>query len=121
MADVTTDFNSILSYLKCHKRLEREKGLSKLRNLIELGSVTSRDYSNLETSLLDILTCPEGQWEEIHGVLMATNLLIERERATDEFKRSLMKLINSLMENSESRIRLITGNHHVTCGHVTSY
>lgn len=109
MADV--NLQSIVSSLKLHKRLEREKGLKELTNAIESSLFTPLDYNHLETCLLSVLTSPNSAWEELHGSLMAANLLIEKEKSSGELKTNLTNIVNLLLENEESRVRLITGNY----------
>ena len=101
-----SNLSSVLDYLKCNKRLEREKGVSELKKLIEAGSIVSSD---LERELLERLASVERIWEEKHGALMAACLLVEKKQANETLRNQLKQLIPSLLEHSESRIRIITG------------
>ena len=113
----TDGFSSIslvLPLLKCKKRLEREKGLSELKKLIETNQALPEDLKDLQSSLSVILTSSSSldgsnAWEEKHGALLATNLLIDKKKATEEFKDSFIGLVSHLLEHNESRIRLLTG------------
>ena len=110
MAD-NGDVSSILTYLKCNKRLEREKGISELKQLVDSGYLSSIDQDQLESKLTSILSSLDGPWEEKQGALMASCLLVEKNKAGEVFMRRLMELVPSLLENIESRVRITTGQY----------
>lgn len=111
--DGTSSISLVLPLLKCKKRLEREKGLSELKNLIETNQALPEDLKDLQSSLSVILSAPSpdesNEWEEKHGALLAANLLIDKKKASEEFKDNLKGLVSHLLEHDESRIRLLTG------------
>ena len=110
MAD-NNDISSILTYLRCNKRLEREKGISELKQLVDSGCLSSIDQDQLESKLTLILSSSDGPWEEKQGVLMAGCLLVEKNKAGEVFMRRLMELVPLLLENIESRVRITTGQY----------
>ncbi|XP_019856793.1 PREDICTED: uncharacterized protein LOC100631796 [Amphimedon queenslandica] len=109
--DSTSSISLVLSLLKCKTRLEREKGLSELKKLIETNQALPEDLKDLQSSLSVILSSSDesNTWEEKHGALLATNLLIDKKKASEEFKDNLKGLVSHLLEHNESRIRLLTG------------
>lgn len=100
-----------LSLLQSKKRLERERGLSQLKELVEGGRLGGQEEREEQVfQLVSSLTCP---WEAKHGGLMAAGVLLAH--ASGEFAERLQGEVLLLLEHDESRIRLATGDCLCMC------
>ena len=79
MAD-NNEVSSILPYLKYNKRLEREKDIFELRQLMDSGSLPLTDRDQLESILASILFSSDGPWEEKLRVIMVVCLIVEKNK-----------------------------------------
>ena len=100
-----------LSLLQSQKRLERERGLSLLKELEKGGEAEERHSREEEVfRLVSALTCP---WEAKHGGLLAASLLLSR--SSVEFAARLQGEVPLLLEHDESRVRLAAGTGLEAC------
>ena len=107
--EATPSLDVVLTSLRSNRRLEREKGISELQKLIDKDVLPSDDLDNLKESMLEVLNNPLSTWEEKHGAIMATCLLVKRKNIDDVFVNAIKRLIPELLEHIESRIRIETG------------
>ena len=107
--EATPSLDVVLTSLRSNRRLEREKGISELQKLIDKDVLPSDDLDNLKESMLEVLNNPLSTWEEKHGAIMATCLLVKRMNIDDVFVNAIKRLIPELLEHVESRIRIETG------------
>ncbi len=96
-----------LALLRAKRRLDREKGLSRLKALLEGGSLDEGARLRLETIILARVSSLTVPWEEKHGAILAAILLTES--ASEGLCEGLENEIPLLLENEESRVRLVAG------------
>lgn len=99
-----------LPFLSSKQKLERDKGLEIIKNLLK--NPGSDEIVSLEQDILRLLlNSDEGEWESVHGGLMASVLLVEAGVASNELCKEIQKMAPLMLEHQEPRVRLATGNH----------
>ena len=97
-----------LRLLQSSKRLEREKGLSQLKGLVESGEMqTEEERRERERQVLDLVASLGSPWEAVHGGLMALAVLLPS--GSEELQEKLREEVPLLLEHPESRVRISTG------------
>ena len=105
--DVSLDF---VSCLKSKRRLERDKGLSQLRNLLSSNSLSAEVLKQLQETFLSSLSSTSTTWEEKHGALMATILLLPV--SADQWAVRVRKELPQLLQHKETRVGAAAGRLH---------
>lgn len=105
--DVTLDF---VLCLKSKRRLERDKGLSQLRNLLSSNSLSAEVLKQLQETFLSSLSSTSTTWEEKHGALMATILLLPV--SADQWAVRVRKELPQLLQHKETRVGAAAGRLH---------
>ncbi|XP_064405972.1 uncharacterized protein LOC135351009 [Halichondria panicea] len=95
--------------LSSKRRLDREKGLTALKTLLASSNLQPEDKEKIEAHVLTLITSLVGPWEDRHGGLMATGLILESGVATSSFSRQVTSSVPLLLEETESRVRIATG------------
>ena len=97
--------------LGSRKRLERENGISKLKQLYESDAISSEEDARLKDTLKEWISTSDNQtsWEKRHGAIMAVAVLVEKKKANDSFIDYIKSIIPGLLEDHESRVRIETG------------
>lgn len=95
--------------LSSKRRLDREKGLTALKTLLASSNLQPEDKEKIEAHVLTLITSLVGPWEDRHGGLMATGLILESGVATSGFSRQVTSSVPLLLEETESRVRIATG------------
>ena len=98
--------------LASSRRLDREKGLSELKTLLDSGTLSDDAKLQIETTVCG-LVC-SATWEGKHGGLMAAGVLLST--CTKQFCGQVKAQIPLLLEEKESRVRIATG---VCCSSLT--
>ena len=96
-----------LNLLRSRKKLDRERGLSQLKSVLETEFLEEEEKSKLESCIFDLLSSLTAPWEEKHGGLMAAGVLVPT--ASERFCDLVKGEIPLLLEHQESRIRLAAG------------
>ena len=97
-----------LQLIGSKKRLERENGINKLKELYD--TMTSDENQRLCDTLKEWITpSPDCPWEKRHGGIMAIAVLVEKKKASDSFIDHIKNVIPGLLEDNESRVRIETG------------
>ena len=92
------------------KRLERENGINKLKELYDFDTITFEENERLCDTLKEWITpSPDCPWEKRHGGIMAVAVLVEKKKANDSFIDHIKDVIPGLLEDNESRVRIETG------------
>ena len=112
--------NDVLKALSSHTKLERDRGLEKLKTYIK--SNTSGELPQLLLQLnTHVLTLENPStpltesevvpWEQIHGALCALCVVIDHDQSilTDEFYKSCLEISHNRLFHGESRVRLCAG------------
>ena len=97
--------------LSSKRRLDREKGLTALKTLLASSNLQAEDKEKIETHVLSLITSLVRPWEDRHGGLMATALILESGVATSGFSRQVTSSVPLLLEEKESRVRIATGTY----------
>ena len=106
--------------IRSKKRLDREKGVNKLKEILN-SSVLRVEYDDLvEKQLVDIILSLSAPWEERHGGLLAAGVIIQNKAASKQFCESIKAGIPLFLEDSESRIRIAAGEIILFLNEVTS-
>ncbi len=95
--------------LSSKRRLDREKGLTALKTLLASSNLQPEDKEKIEAHVFTLITSLVGPWEDRHGGLMATGLILESGVATSGFSRQVTSSVPLLLEETESRVRIATG------------
>ena len=96
-----------LNLLRSRKKLDRERGLSQLKAVLDTEFLEEGEKSKLESCIFDLLSSLTAPWEEKHGGLMAAGILVPT--ASERFCDLVKGEIPLLLEHQESRIRLASG------------
>ena len=94
----------IIQKLCSHQKLDRDKGLEKLRAFLHDGA---DDSSQIAPSLLNVLKT-STTWEARHGSLVGMRVLIENSGPISLGEEVLL-LLPQLLEDDEPRVRLSAG------------
>lgn len=111
-----------LGLLQSKKRLDRERGLQELKQLVDEGRLHGEERGKSEEDVLELITSLSSSWEAKHGGLMATTVLLPH--ASRDFCDKLKGEIPLLLEYDESRVRLAAGesrNKACTCTYMCMY
>ncbi len=95
--------------LSSKKRLEREKGLAALKTLLADPNLSEEVKKSIEKHILSLITSMVGPWEDKHGGLMATGLVLESGVGSSNFSDQVRSVLPILLEETESRVRIATG------------
>jgi hypothetical protein len=95
-----------LSALRSKKKLERDKGLEIVKEV--LRSAKGGDIVKLEANILELLGLTGG-WESTHGALCASALMLEAGICSDEFYKEVEKTVPALLDHNVPRLRLAAG------------
>ena len=98
-----------LTLLRSRKRLDREKGLNKLKLLLQVPNEDAVVTVSIETKLLELVLSLTSPWEERHGGLLAAGILIQTGTASQQFCDKIKGEIPLFLEDPESRIRMAAG------------
>ncbi len=75
------------------------------------------DKKSIETHILSLVTSMIGPWEDKHGGLMATGLILESGVGSSEFSDQVRSTLPILLEETESRVRIAAGTYEISgCG-----
>ena len=96
----------VLEELCSVKKLDRDKGIRGLRELIQGSAEREELFKRLESSLLAVLKKNE-RWESTHGCLIAACALMEY--ATEQFGEEILSLLPAVLEDREPRVRQASG------------
>lgn len=100
---------SVISQLKAKRRLERDRGLSELKSLLQSHALSSSEVEDVESSLAGSLVSTDCSWEEVHGAALAASVLVCENKAKQGFLVDLITLLPALMDHEESRVRNAAG------------
>ena len=112
MAAATIDelVSYVLSLLESRRRLDRERGTSKLQQLYDDNAINSEFEDTLIAKLKKWLSDNESDvWERRHGAIMTVIVMIQAKTVGSPFIQFVKNLIPDLLEDTESRIRIETG------------
>ena len=101
-----------LTLLHSKKRLDREKGLNKLKLLLQGPrgeDIQDNSVASIEAKLLELVLSLTSPWEERHGGLLAAGILIQTGAASQQFRDKIKGKIPLFLEDPESRIRMAAG------------
>ena len=102
---------SYLPFLCSKQRLERDKGLEIIKEILKNPS--SDEILSLEQNIVKLLPITEeGEWEGIHGGLMACALMLEAGVGSDELCKQIQEVAPQMLEHQEPRVRLSTGEKY---------
>ena len=96
-----------LALLRSRKKLDRERGLSQLKAVLDTECLEEDEKNKLESCIFGLFSSPAAPWEEKHGGLMAAVVLVPT--ASERFCDLVKGEIPLLLEHQESRIRLTAG------------
>ena len=96
-----------LALLRSRKRLDRERGLSQLKAVLDTECLEEDEKNRLESCIFGLFSSPAAPWEEKHGGLMAAVVMVPT--ASERFCDLVKGEIPLLLEHQESRIRLTAG------------
>ena len=94
--------------LRSRKKLERDRGIERLKAALASGELVVERRAHLERELLELLASLAVPWEERHGAVMAATVLAES-GASPEFCERLQGEIPLLLEHPETRVRMSAG------------
>lgn len=97
---------AIVLCLKSKRRLEREKGLLQLKNLLKTSSISPDELQKLQEALLSSFS--STTWEEIHGAVMAAMLLVPVVSG-EEWTARVKKELPQLLQHKETRVGTAAG------------
>lgn len=100
------DHSLYLASLRSKQRLERDKGLEIVKELLRGRS--NDDITKLESNILELLASTNC-WEGTHGALCASALMIEAGVCSDDFYREVEKAVPAMLDDTEPRLRLVAG------------
>ena len=100
-----------LPLIRSKKRLDRENGLSQLKLMLNqsVSDIQSEDKIQIESELLRLVLSLDSTWEERHGGLLASGIVINTGNASQRFCDTIKGEIPVFLEDSESRIRMAAG------------
>ena len=98
--------DEIIAQISNFKKLERDKGIEKVKLVLETNPLEIELVYKLETFVLESLKKRE-RWETIHGCLMAACLLVECNH--EAFTGVLLDLVPEFLEDKEPRVRQTAG------------
>ena len=101
-----------LTLLGSKKRLDREKGLNKLKLLLQVPANEGTQDNvllSIEAKLLELVLSLTSPWEERHGGLLAAGMVIQTGTASQQFCDRIKGEIPLFLEDPESRIRMAAG------------
>ena len=101
------EVEGVVLCLKSKRRLEREKGLSQLKNLLNASSISPDELQKLQETLLSSFS--STTWEEIHGAAMAAILLVPV--SGEEWTARVRRELPQLLQHKETRIGTAAGEH----------
>lgn len=96
----------VLQAICSSKKLDRDKGISSLRALIDGSTEKEKLFEQLESHVLAVLKKNE-RWESSHGCLMAACALVQH--ATVQFSEEILSLLPTMLEDREPRVRQAAG------------
>jgi hypothetical protein len=96
-----------LVLVQSKKRLDREKGLQQLQELVNDGTLGEEERREGEREVSDLVTSLTSPWEAKHGGLMAAAVLLPG--ASPQFMEKMKGEVPLLLEYDESRVRLAAG------------
>ena len=105
------------SLIASKKRLDREKGLEVLKTLLTSPDIKQEEKNAIETHLTSLITSVVGPWEDRHGGLMATGLVLDTGTGSNDFIRQVNSTVPILLEEEESRVRIAAGGWSLTYNH----
>ena len=100
-----------LPLIRSKKRLDREKGISQLELMLNqsISDIQSEDKNEIESELLRLVLSLTSPWEERHGGLLASGIMIHSGTASQQFCDRIKGEIPLFLEDSESRVRMAAG------------
>ena len=93
--------------IRSKKRLDREKGLGQLK--VMLSKSSDIQFEQIESELLSLVLSLASPWEERHGGLLASGIMIHTGTASQQFCDRIKGEIPLFLEDSESRVRMAAG------------
>ena len=104
---------NVLNFLFSSAKLERDKGVLELENLLRHGN--ENIVTTLENEFLKTLESQELKWETKHGCLIGSKVLITQSNCDNSpvFLNDIQNYSLMLLEDGESRVRLAAGKCHV--------
>ncbi len=99
--------------LSSKKRLDREKGLAAMKTQLAAQDLREEDKKSIETHILFLVTSMIGPWEDKHGGLMATGLILESGVGSSGFSDQVRSTLPILLEETESRVRIAAGTNEI--------
>lgn len=100
------DLSSYFPSLSSKKKLERDKGLEIVKEL--LGGGNKDDVMKLERNISELFASNDS-WEATHGALGASALMIEAGICSNGFYKEVQKVVPAMLDHSEPRLRLAAG------------
>lgn len=98
------------SLLGSKKKLDREKSLNKLREVLHAPSLQTDEKTSIEGHITQLLTQSlASPWEEKHGGLMAAGVMVQEGYASEQFCERMKGEVPLFLEDAEYRVRLAAG------------
>ena len=106
------DIDSVVTLLRSHVKLERDRGLQCLEEMLKNSSEFSSDVGRvdeLQCSLTALVSSIDRGWEAKHGGLLGAKCVLLNKLGSDVFCDYLRKHALILMHDEEARVRIASG------------